>query len=508
MQEVKSKLLKQLEQSIKQLEQLKLTVEKSEQPEQLEEQVGSIYMLVDTIYNYRNKLDSFPVWTEPTEEMKQKINEPVSETKTNLDIIYDDYKKYVERFNQGNNHRQYYAWIQGGGSLLGAVADFLASLLNPNVGIGNHSARYIDAQVVEWSKTMFNFPKTSSGLLVSGSSMANVTAIITAIDYYKKIHGCKKKLRIYASKETHKCIHKALHAINGDINCLQEIKTNTRFEIDCNLLEKKINSDIEAGYTPFLLIGNFGTVNTGAIDPLDKLINIKNKYKLWLHIDGAYGAPALLTNRFKNDFELFSNVDSLAFDFHKLFNINYAAGCVLIQKHTILSDTFTVENQHYLMRDLGGIAGGLPTTDSLGFELSRDFNALKIWMIFKYKGLSSIIEMIDSRIDLARYLEQQIEKNYSSALKLISPVAPVMLSIVCFKFFKTGYSPLQLNDLNKNIVLEIQKNGRAVPSQTVINKNDRMIRISIVHYRTTKNDIDDLLNEIIETGNKLIKKIR
>lgn len=472
--------------------------------QELEQLRELAHQLINDMFDYYDELDSLPVWTEPTEEMKQKFSEPLPETGSELATIYDEFKNYVLPFNQGNIHPRYYGWIQGSGMPLGAIADFVASFLNANVSIGNHSARYIDAQVVEWCKAMFNFPHNSSGLLVSGSSMANLTAIITAINYYRKIsHPSKKqKFIVYSSKQTHKCIYKALKAINGDTSCLKLIETNDKLEIDCILLEKQINEDKKNGYVPFLLIGNFGTVNTGAIDSLEQLITIKIKHNLWLHIDGAYGAPALLTNRFKKYLKLFINVDSLAFDFHKLFNINYAAGCVLIQKEMVLSNTFKVKNQPYLMRDLAGIAGGPPTTDSLGFEVSRNFNALKIWMIFKNKGLSSIVEMVDSRIDLAKYLEKQIEEKYSSTLKLI---VPVVLSIVCFKFVKEDYSPLQLTALNKRIVLEIQKNGKAVPSVTIINK-ELVIRISIINYKTTKKDMDDLLNEVINTGNRLIKE--
>ena len=467
------------------------------------------HKVFDILIDYLKELESKPAWTERDEEtieITKKVIESLPEKGGYLDFLnffLDFLKNYILPFNQGNIHPRYYAWIQGSGTPLGAIADFIASFLNLNVSIGNHIGRDIDAQVVEWSKTLFNFPKSSSGLLVSGSSMANLTAITAAIyDYNARYPGKKDKFRAYTSKETHKCIHRALKAINGDLACLKEIETNNNFEINCDLLEKQIISDAKFGYEPFLIIGNFGTVNTGAIDSLSDLIKIKNKHKLWLHIDGAYGAPALLTKQLKHNFELFSKVDSLAFDFHKLFNINYAAGCFLIQKKEILTKVFKIENQPYLMNDLkNGIAGGLPATDSLGYEVSRPFNALKVWMTFKYYGLQDITEMIESRIDLAKYLENQIKKNHSSTLKLISPV---IISIVCFKFVKKGYSIHQLNELNKSIVLNIQKTGKAVPSTTVVN-NEVVIRVSIINYKTNTIHIDDLLNQIIETGNKLVQ---
>ena len=353
--------------------------------DELEDLRELAHKLVDDMFNYYEKLRSQPVWKEPTKEMKEKFLEPLPEKGSDLDTIYKDFKDYILPFNQGNIHPRYYSWIQGAGMPLGAIADFLASFLNANVSIGDHSARYIDSQVVEWSKTMFNFPKKSSGLLVSGSSMANLTAIIAAINVGKDECPNNKKLIIYASKETHKCIHKAIQVTNVKALIIREVRVNNDFEIDCDLLEKKIKIDIKNDYVPYLLVGNFGTVNTGSIDSLDKLIEIKNTYSLWLHIDGAYGAPAILTKKFKKYFDLFKGIDSLAFDFHKLFNINYAAGCVLIRKDYALKNTFNVDDQPYLMRGGEGISGGLSTTDSLGFEVSRDFNALKIWMILKNK---------------------------------------------------------------------------------------------------------------------------
>jgi len=456
------------------------------------------HQMIEDTFEFFQSIDVKPCWKPLPISVKNNLNEKLPLDGTPLSTVYSEYKKNIFPYYQGNIHPQYFAWIQGGGNITSALGDFLSSIFNSNSSIGDHAARYVEKQVIGWCKEMFQLPINSEGILLTGSSMANLTAIVTAKNWATKSKMDIGNLSIYSSVETHSCIAKAVKNIGLPQKTLRLIRVNNEFEISAEALIEEIEMDIENGFTPFMIIANIGTANTGAIDSIKRLSKISKKYKLWLHIDGAYGLPAYITKEFANELGNLSKADSIAFDFHKLFNINYDVGCLIVKNKNNLKETFTTnEAAHYLVNGNEGIAGGIETTDNLGFELSRSFKALKIWMTIKEFGMTQISEVIRDKLSQAKYLE-----NYISNEPSLQLMSPVKLSIVNFRFIKKGLTNVQLNELNKKIVITIQLEGFGVPAISEINKLI-VIRVCIANHRTEYKHIDALVKKIITIGNKL-----
>ena len=299
-------------------------------------------------------------------------------------------------YNKGNVHPRFFAWIQGTGTPLGTFADLLASGMNPNTTIGEHSAMYVDRQVVNWCKELMGFPSDASGILVSGGSMANITALAVARNSNgegnireKGLVGNGENLVLYCSTETHSCIQKAAEILGLGTDSVRMIPVNPNFEMKVGLLEEQIQADLVAGLSPFAIVGTAGTVNTGAIDPLDELLEIAKKYKLWFHVDGAYGALARLDPIYASRLVALEEADSVAFDLHKWLYVPYEVGCTLIRDAKKHRDAFAF-TPNYLLQEKRGLSGGPDPISHYGFELSRGFKALKIWMSLKEHGWKKI----------------------------------------------------------------------------------------------------------------------
>jgi glutamate/tyrosine decarboxylase-like PLP-dependent enzyme len=367
---------------------------------------------------------------------------------------------------------------------------------------------YVEHQVLNWCKEIVGYPQDSSGILVGGGSLANITALIVARNSVKdgiiKKQGLKdfdKQLVIYCSTETHNCIFKAVETIGIGTDYLRKIPVNSNYQIDIQALEKEIEADENAGLVPFCIVGNAGTVNTGAIDDSDKLSTIARKKNIWLHIDGAIGAVVNLLPEFKNELKGMHKADSIAFDLHKWLYINYEAGCVLIRNAKIHQSAFS-QKANYLAKHERGLAAGPDSFSSYGLELSRNFKSLKIWMSIKEHGIEKYARLIRQNIAQALYMESKIKQE-----PLLQMLTPVSINIVCFRFVPPGMNDDELNVLNKEILMEMQEQGIAAPSYTILN-GKYAIRLSITNHRTKAQDLDTVIAAAISIGKKLIRKDR
>jgi aromatic-L-amino-acid decarboxylase len=260
-------------------------------------------------------------------------------------------------------------------------------------------------------------------------------------------------------------------------------------------LERMIESDREAGYTPFLIVGAAGTVDTGAIDDLDGLAVIASEQRIWLHVDGAYGALGILSPDIAPRLAGIEAADSLAFDFHKWGQVPYDAGFVMVRDGELHRKAFA-SAAAYLERDTRGLAAGSPWPCDLGPDLSRGFRALKTWFTLKVHGLEALGQTIGRTCELARYLEQKIAE--SKELELL---APVSLNIVCFR-----YRCLEADRVNARIVVDLQESGVAAPSTTRIH-GDVAIRAAITNHRTDRRDIDALVSATLAMGRAIVGEL-
>jgi glutamate/tyrosine decarboxylase-like PLP-dependent enzyme len=306
-------------------------------------------------------------------------------------------------------------------------------------------------------------------------------------------------MALYASDEVHSSVHKAVELLGLGRNALRLIPVNNLFQIDLQALKAAIAQDRQDGHLPFCIVGTAGTTNTGAIDDLNALADICQQENLWFHIDGAFGAWAALVPSARHLVAGMELADSLALDLHKWMYMPYEIGCILVQREDDHRKTFSL-TPAYLAHGEGkrGLTGiDLPWFSDYGFQLSRGFRALKAWMSLKEHGARKYGLLIQQNIDQARYLAELID-----AAPELELAAPITLNAVCFRYTSAGLDNAALDELNKQIEIELQERGIAVPSVTTI-RGKRVLHVVITNHRSRREDFDVLVREVIRIGKEL-----
>ena len=404
--------------------------------------------------------------------------------------VVDQYRRHIRPYRAGNTHPRFFGWVQGCGSVPGLLAEFAAAAMNSNCGGREHAAIYVERQVMQWCQQVFGFAGQSAGVLTSGTSASTHLAMQVAIyhklglDHKQKgLFGQSSALRCYTSVEGHSSIIKAIHACGIGTDNLVVVDTDDAHRISLPALESHIQQDINAGFTPFMVIANAGTVNTGAFDDFTAIRAVCDRFACWMHVDGAFGAWLRLAqqtySQLTNGIEL---ADSLAFDFHKLMYVQYDCGALLVKHGAFQQDVFTVR-PNYIAKQGRALAGGDPWLCDFGLELSRSFRALKVWFSIRTYGLNKLGQAIQLNCELASYLANLIDQ--SDHYQTVT--APVS-TIVTFKL-KNLQDIEQNNTLCEEIVTRLQLSGEVVFSLTHWNEF-RVIRASITNHRTRHQDIE------------------
>jgi glutamate/tyrosine decarboxylase-like PLP-dependent enzyme len=343
------------------------------------------------------------------------------------------------------------------------------------------------------------FPPGSSGLLVSGGSAANLTALTVARNAMNPgvreqgVAVDEGRLTLYASHEVHSSVRKAAELLGLGEQGLRLIPTRADYTIDLDALVRTLAQDRAAGMKPFCVVGTAGTVNTGAIDALDELADLCAREKLWFHVDGAFGALAMISPALRPDVAGLQRADSVIFDFHKWLYAPYEAACVLVRKGDAHRQSFSVIPSYLAALD-GGIATAPIRYSEYGVQLSRGFRALKVWMALKADGFGKYARMIEQNVEQARYLSRLVEAHPRLEL-----MAQTRLNIVNFRYRRPGLDPAALDALNQRILIALQESGFAVPSSTVL-QGRFTIRCAIVNHRSMRADFEALANEVVRLG--------
>jgi glutamate/tyrosine decarboxylase-like PLP-dependent enzyme len=461
------------------------------------------HRMVDDMFDYLQNIRQEPVWRQPTEQAKANLNQPLPVAAEPIENIYREFCENILPFPKGNIHPRFWSWVQGTGTPFAMMAEMLAAGTNPNVTIGDHAAMYVDSQVIDWCKQMMNYPAAASGLLVSGGSMANITALVIA----RNAHGeqlvrkqglSETRMVLYASTETHSCIQKAAEVCGLGSEAVRQVRVQADYRMDTAHLRQRIAQDKADGFTPFCVVGNAGTVNTGAIDPLDEMLAVCREENLWFHIDGAFGALAKLVPEYQPALQPLEQADSVAFDLHKWMYLPYEVGCLLVKDKDLHRNAFALQ-PNYLLSHERGLAAGPDSISNYGMELSRGFKALKVWMSLKEHGIGKFAQLIRQNIAQAFYLGSLIEKE--SLLELLTPVT---MNVVCFRFNPQTLPESELNALNKEILMRLQEEGVAAPSYTLLH-GKYAIRVANVNHRSRKEDFNALVENAVRLGTELIK---
>jgi aromatic-L-amino-acid/L-tryptophan decarboxylase len=436
-----------------------------------------------------------PVWTPVPEEARNRLSGPVPLQGSSLEEVYSEFRELILPYATGNIHPRFFGWVHGAGVANGIIAEMLTAAMNANCGGRDHGAIYVEKLVIDWCKKIFEFPGGASGLLVSGTSMANLIGICVARNSRGDVRkgGLRdypRSLVAYTSAEAHESVVRAVEMLGLGSAALRKIPVLADFAMDVTALRETIQKDRHAGMEPFCVIGSAGSVNTGAIDPLEELANLCAQEGLWFHVDGAFGALGYLTESVRPRLKGLERADSLAFDFHKWAQVQYDAGCILVRNGDAHRGAFSMRPA-YLKKMSRGLGAGENWPCDYGPELSRSFRALKIWFALKEMGTEKIGKIIEQNCEQARHLEKLILREPSLEL-----LAPVTLNIVCFRFRQTGLDDDALDDLNANIVADVQIAGIAAPSTTRIHGR-LAIRVNITNHRTRREDLESLIRGVL-----------
>jgi glutamate/tyrosine decarboxylase-like PLP-dependent enzyme len=462
--------------------------------------------MVDDMLDYLRTVRERAAWRPVPGDVRANLAEPLPRGPTPASAVYEQFRRDVLPYPTGNVHPRFWGWVIGTGTPLAMLADMLASGMNPQVAEFDDAPAVVENQVIGWLVELLGMPAGTHGLLVSGGSMANFVGLAVArnaragYDVRERgVHGADlPQLIVYASSETHSSVRKAVELLGLGNQALRRIAVRPDYTIDIAALRQAIAEDRTAGHRPICVVGNAGTVNTGAMDDLAALAGVCRDEGLWFHVDGAFGALAAISAALRPLVKGIELADSVAFDLHKWMYLPYEVGCTLVRDQAAHRATFTVSPAYLASFDRGIAAGGFPFAER-GVQLSRGFRALKVWMSLKAHGVQAFARLIEQNVRQATYLVDVI-----AAHPRLELLAPAPLNVVCFRYAVPDLDDGALNAINQEILLRVQESGLAVPSHT--NLGGRFaIRVAITNHRSRREDFDLLAKAVVETGDALRK---
>jgi aromatic-L-amino-acid/L-tryptophan decarboxylase len=476
-------------------------LEETLDPQDWEEFRAFSHKVLDDTITHLATLRDRPAWQPMPAHVRTSFTEPLPMDPAGAERAYAEFVERIRPYPNGNLHPRFWGWVQGTGTPLAMLADMLASALNPHMAGFNQAPALVEKQVLAWLVELMGMPAESSGVLVSGGTMANLIGLAVArtakAGFDVREHGLQNyrgpRLVLYASGETHGWCQKAAELLGLGNSAFRRVQTRSDYRIDVEALRVLIDHDRKENMQPFCVVGNAGTINTGATDDLRSLAHVCREENLWFHVDGAFGALARLSEKLRDQVDGIEQADSLAFDLHKWMYLPFEVGCVLVRDAQAHQRTFASHQTYFGDADRGVVAGGLPFADR-GIVLTRSFRALKVWLSLKAHGVNAYARLIEQNVSQAQYLATLVATQ--PALELL---APVPLNVVCFRYRQPGITEDRLNALNQEILLRLQESGVAVPSSTVL-EGKFAIRVAITNHRSRREDFDALVAAVLQIG--------
>jgi len=466
--------------------------------------------VVDLVAEYLAGVRDRPVFKPMTPEQRRNLlDQPLADEGTRPEIALRRFMETILPHPMGNGHPRFFGWVNSPPAPIGILAEMLAAAMNPSCAGGDHAAIYLERCVVRWLMELLRFPvEGSMGLLVSGASMASLTCLaaarhraVAAGGGDVRTAGLQKDgppLILYTSEEGHSCLRKSAELLGLGASAVRSFPVDSAFHMNIATLRAAVTADRGRGAVPFCVCASAGTVNTGAIDPLAELADLCAEERLWLHVDGAYGGLGVLDPAVARQFAGMERADSLALDPHKWLSVPVECGCALVRDGRLLREAFSLVPP-YLQTEEGKGFGGLPWYSEYGFQQTRGFRALKLWMTLQHLGRRGVAAQVTWHNALARHLESLID-----AAPDLELIAPATLSIVCFRYVPLAWSrdDPRLDALNKAIMEDVQAGGEAFVTNAVL-RGRFVLRACILHYGTTKEDLVALIDVVRRTGNRL-----
>lgn len=459
------------------------------------------HRMVDDMFTYVETLRDRPVWQPMPDALRARLREGLPRQAQGAARAYQDFQELVLPYVTGNAHPRFWGWVCGQGTGLSMLAELLAGAVNSSVDGFDDAGTQVEAQVIDWCKELLGFPASASGILLSGCSMANFVGLAVARN---NLPGAAIKqlgladgpqLTVYGSTETHSSVQKAVQLLGLGTEALRRIPVDEHCRVDVVALEAAIERDRAGGLRPMCVVGNAGTVNTGAIDDLAELADVAARQHVWFHVDGAFGACAAISPTLRPLLNGMDRADSLAFDLHKWMYFPYEAGCTLVRSDAAHRAAFGYDAAYMAPEERGLAAARNQQFTEYGPQLSRGFRALKIWLGLKEQGADKYRALIEQNVRQARYLAELV-----TAAPDLELLAPVSLNVVCLRYRGAGaLHDDQLNALNREVLGRLQEGGLVVPSHTVLNGR-YAIRAAITNHRSRREDFELFAREVSAVG--------
>lgn len=467
------------------------------------------HRMIDDIFDHLSTLRQQPAWQPLPNKVRRALHQPLPIDPAPAESVYEEFLANILPYTSGNRHPRAWGWVRGNGTPLAMLADMLASGINAHLAGGEQAPTLVEEQVLEWLRELMGMPKGSSGILTSGGTMANLLGLTVArnakagFDLREEgLQGQHSQLVVYGSAATHMWARKAVEVLGLGNQSLRRIAVDADGSMNLVALAAAIQADRDAGHRPIAVIGNLGTVNTGAVDNLPSLAELCRRENLWFHVDGAFGALLALSPRYRYITQGMELADSLAFDLHKWISLPFDIGCTLVRDAEAHTAAFATPASYLEATERGMLAGGIVFSDR-GIELTRNFKALKVWMSLKTHGTSTYTALIEQNIEQAAHLESLVQSNQELEL-----LAPRTMNVVCFRYHPQVDCDAQtLDRINREIVLRLQESGQYVVSGTTIH-GSYAIRVANVNHRSRMEDFDALAADVVSTGRAILNETR
>jgi glutamate/tyrosine decarboxylase-like PLP-dependent enzyme len=443
------------------------------------------YRAVDLMVERIASLGDGPAWRGASRaEMEERLREPPPEEPMDPDLLFATLAEDVLPFAGHHDHPRFFGFVPSCPTWPGVLGDLIAAGTNVFAGTWLQSAGASTAElvVIDWFRQWLGWPPETSGVLVSGGSQANLTALACA--RLSLPDATSDRAILYLSSEGHSSVSRAAHILGFADEQVRFVPVDELHRIRPEGLAAAVEQDVEAGLRPFLVVGNAGSTNTGAVDPLDDLADVCTEHEIWLHVDGAYGGFAVLTERGTEALRGLDRADSATLDPHKWLYQPYEVGCLLVREGTRLGDAFHIMPD-YLQDTL--VAGRDVNFADRGIQLTRSARSFKLWLSLKYFGVGAFRRAIDRSLDLAIHTQEVVEA--TPELELVSPA---MLGVVCFRRRYPDLEEGAADARNMELVGSLRDSGEGFISSTRV-EGRYALRICVLNHRSGEEDVERVL---------------
>jgi glutamate/tyrosine decarboxylase-like PLP-dependent enzyme len=434
--------------------------------------------------------------TASRKQIEELLRESPPEQGEDFSVVLGEFQDKVAPHAFRTNHPRFLAFIPSAPNFLSILGELLCAGTNFFCGVWLEAAgpSQVELVVLDWFRECLGMLPETSGILTSGGSEANLTALLVARE--SLADSDRRRAILYVTEQRHWSVDRAAKIIGFQPDQIVPMPADENFRMSPAALREAIHRDRAASRLPWTVVANAGATNTGTVDPLESLAEVCGQEKLWLHVDAAYGWSAVLTPEGKAALKGIELCDSVTLDPHKWFGQTFESGCLLVREGRRLAETFAIRPEY--MQDVE------PETDQINFAdhglaLTRRFRALKIWLSVKVLGLNWYRDLIARSCRLAEFAEALLKQEPSFEI-----LSPTQLSIVCFRFNpnRLRLSEDDLNCLNLRIIDELRATGRAFISSTRL-RGRVALRFCFVNWRTTAGDVDLIIGLLKEIGDRL-----